>query len=201
MNLSIGYITFTLCVKFLLYVIFFGSVADPGCLSRIPDPDFYPSRIPDLGIPDPKTVTKERGKKNLLSYFFCSHKFHKIEYYVIFEMVKKKFGPISKELLKFLPKKFPIFSQIYGFGIRYPGSGKNLFWIPDPGVKKEPDPGSRIPDPDPQHCFLEYLNLMECDNRARDNYHFCRIFIPQSKVLTFFEESSYDKQHNNYSML
>ncbi len=24
-------------------------------------------------------------------------------------------------------------------------------WIPDPGVKKAPDPGSRIPDPDPQH--------------------------------------------------
>jgi hypothetical protein len=48
------------------------SVADPGCLSRIPDPDFYPSRIPDLGsrisdpgsrIPDPKTATKERGEK------------------------------------------------------------------------------------------------------------------------------------------
>jgi hypothetical protein len=38
-----------------------GSVADPGCLSRIPDPDFYPSRIP--GIPDPKTATKERGEK------------------------------------------------------------------------------------------------------------------------------------------
>jgi hypothetical protein len=35
------------------------SVADPGCLSRIPDPDFYPSRIPD-----PKTATKERGEKN-----------------------------------------------------------------------------------------------------------------------------------------
>jgi hypothetical protein len=34
------------------------SVADPGCLSRIPDPDFYPSRIPD-----PKTATKERGEK------------------------------------------------------------------------------------------------------------------------------------------
>jgi hypothetical protein len=28
----------------------------PG--SRIPDPDFYPSRIPD-----PKTATKERGEK------------------------------------------------------------------------------------------------------------------------------------------
>jgi hypothetical protein len=35
------------------------SVADPGCLSRIPDTDFYPSRIPD-----PKTGTKERGEKN-----------------------------------------------------------------------------------------------------------------------------------------
>jgi hypothetical protein len=25
--------------------------------------------------------------------------------------------------------------------------------IPDPGVKKATDPGSWIPDPDPQHCF------------------------------------------------
>jgi hypothetical protein len=25
------------------------SVADPGCLSRIPDPDFFPSRISDPG--------------------------------------------------------------------------------------------------------------------------------------------------------
>jgi hypothetical protein len=31
----------------------------------------------------------------------------------------------------------------YGFGIRDPRSGKNLFRIPDPGVKKTPDPGSR----------------------------------------------------------
>jgi hypothetical protein len=29
-----------------------------------------------------------------------------------------------------------------GSGIRDPGSGKNLFRIPDPGVKKAPDPGS-----------------------------------------------------------
>jgi hypothetical protein len=38
----------------------------PG--SRIPDPDFYPSWIPDLGsrIPDPKTATKERGEKKLV---------------------------------------------------------------------------------------------------------------------------------------
>jgi hypothetical protein len=31
-----------------------------------------------------------------------------------------------------------------GSGIRNPGSGENLFRIPDPGVKKAPDPGSRI---------------------------------------------------------
>ncbi len=62
------------------------SVADPGCLSRTPDPEFYPSRSPKLS------------------------------------------------------------SQKYEFGIRDPipdlGSGKNLFRIPDPRVKKAPDPGS-----------------------------------------------------------
>jgi hypothetical protein len=41
------------------------SVADPGCLSRIPDPDFYPSRISD-----PKTATKERGEKKLVVITF-----------------------------------------------------------------------------------------------------------------------------------
>jgi hypothetical protein len=42
----------------LLYKWIISSVADPGCLSPIPDPDFYPSRIPDL-----KIATKERGEK------------------------------------------------------------------------------------------------------------------------------------------
>ncbi len=43
-----------------------------------------------------------------------------------------------------------------GSGIRDPGSGKNLFRIPDPGIKKTPDPGSgsatlplRNANPDP----------------------------------------------------
>jgi hypothetical protein len=56
------------------------SVADPGCLSRIPDLDFYPSRIPDLGsrIPDPKTGRKERGEKNfLVKHFFVATNFTK----------------------------------------------------------------------------------------------------------------------------
>jgi hypothetical protein len=58
-------------IHFSLMEYLQGSVADPGCLSRIPDPDFYPFRIPDLGsrIPDPKTATKEKGEKNLLNLF------------------------------------------------------------------------------------------------------------------------------------
>jgi hypothetical protein len=36
------------------------SVADQGCSSWIPDPDFYPS-----WISDPKTGTKERGEKKI----------------------------------------------------------------------------------------------------------------------------------------
>jgi hypothetical protein len=68
------------------------SVADPGCLSRIPDPDFYPSRIPDLGsrIPDPKTAMKDRGEKKLLSnLIFGVINFTKFNYF-IFEMLKNK---------------------------------------------------------------------------------------------------------------
>jgi hypothetical protein len=39
----------------------------------IPDPDFYPSRIPDFGfrIPDP-TATKEEGEKNFVLPFFVA---------------------------------------------------------------------------------------------------------------------------------
>ncbi len=54
-----------------LFVELESSVADPGCLSRIPDPDFYSSRIPDLEsrIPDlgsriQKQHQKREVKKN-----------------------------------------------------------------------------------------------------------------------------------------
>jgi hypothetical protein len=73
------------------------SVADPGCLSR----------IPDLGsqIPDPKTVMKDRGEKNLLYYlFFGDINFTKLNYF-IFEMLKKKnLGQFSKNYRTFYPK-------------------------------------------------------------------------------------------------
>jgi hypothetical protein len=40
------------------------SVADPECLSRIPDPDLYPSRIPDLGSRIQKQPRMRGVKKN-----------------------------------------------------------------------------------------------------------------------------------------
>jgi hypothetical protein len=90
------------------------SVAAPGCLSRIPDPDFYPSRnpdpgtrIPDLGsrIPDPKTVMKIRGEKKFIVIpFFGAINFTKLNYF-IFKMLKKKnLGQFSKNYRTFYPK-------------------------------------------------------------------------------------------------
>jgi hypothetical protein len=49
--------------------------SNPGCLSRIPDPDLYPSRIPD-----PKTATKERGeKKYVVIPFYVTTNFTKLK--------------------------------------------------------------------------------------------------------------------------
>jgi hypothetical protein len=49
-------------------------IRDVYPISRIPDPDFYPSRIPDPGsrIPDPKTATKRGVKKIVVIPFFIA---------------------------------------------------------------------------------------------------------------------------------
>jgi hypothetical protein len=57
-------------------------VADPGCLSQIRKIIHPVSRISDPG-------SNNRRGKNMMSYFFCSHKYHKIVNYFIFELVKK----------------------------------------------------------------------------------------------------------------
>jgi hypothetical protein len=70
------------------------SVADPGCLSRIPDPYFFPSRIPD-----PKTGTKERGeKKFVVITFYVATNFTKLQIILVLKCRRKIFGPIFKEL-------------------------------------------------------------------------------------------------------
>ncbi len=73
------------------------SVADPGCLSRIPDPDFYPSRIPDLGSRIQKQQWKTGVKIFFSKPFFWAINFTKLNYFV-FELSRKKFRPIFKEL-------------------------------------------------------------------------------------------------------
>ena len=50
-------------------------------------------------------------------------------------------------MLKKLLKNYRLFTQkivkkLSKIWVWDPGSGKNQFWIPDPGVKKAPDPGS-----------------------------------------------------------
>jgi hypothetical protein len=128
----------------------------------IPDPDFYPSRIPDLGsrIPDPKTAMKTGvKKKSVVIPFFGAINFTSLNYF-IFEMLKKKIwaNTFLKIIELFTPKIVTKLSKIWvwdpGSEIRDPGSEKKPIPDPGPGVKKAPDPGSRIPDPDPpQHCL------------------------------------------------
>ncbi len=99
-------------------------------------------------------------KKNLLSYFFCSNKISQNWILCYFWNAKEKnLGQFSKNCWSFYPKIFPYaLSQIYGFGIRDPRSGKNPFRIPDPGVKKAPDPGSATL-PIFQTCDLWHTDL------------------------------------------
>jgi hypothetical protein len=129
----------------------YASVADSGYLSRIPGPDFhiqYPSRIPnpgsripDLGsqIPDSTTATatKTRGK-------VCSHKYHNIKNYFIFEQVQKNFKANSQRNIVLFTQQ--IVTKPSKLWVCDPGSGIRKTPIPDPGEKRY-----RIPDPDPQH--------------------------------------------------
>ena len=110
----------------------------------IPDPDFYPSRIPDLGsrISDPgsriqKQVEKREVKKIFCQTFFCSHKFHKIVNYFSFEVLKKKIWANFQRIIELFTKKivkklFKIWSWDQGSGIR------------DPGPRGQKGTGSRI---------------------------------------------------------
>ncbi len=143
-------------------------MADPGCLSRIPDPDFYSSRISDPGSRDPKKATKERGeKKFFFKHFFVATNFTKCKIILFLNCPRKKFEPNFKELWNFLPKKLSLRSQKYewdpGYGIRDPGVKKN---------KPIPDPGSRIPEskrhriPDPQHCSSRFFLLGAIPQRS-----------------------------------
>jgi hypothetical protein len=65
-------------------------------------------------------------------------------------------------------------SQKYGFGIRDPRSGIRKKPILDPGSRGQKGTGSRILDPDPQHCskddklFFGSLNTSVVDRHCFD---------------------------------
>jgi hypothetical protein len=63
----------------------------------------------------------------------------------MFEMLNKKIWVNFQIIIELFTQKNCHKALKYmclGSGIRDPGSGKNLFRIPDLGVKKAPDPGS-----------------------------------------------------------
>jgi hypothetical protein len=94
-------------------------------------------------IPDPKTVTKERGEKKICYHtFFCSYKFHKIEYYVIFEMLKKKIWANFQRIVEVFTQK--IFNMLSNIWVWDPGSEIRKKPIPDPGSRGQKGTGSRI---------------------------------------------------------
>ncbi len=110
----------------------FSSVADPGCLSR----------ILIFTHPGSKNINKRKGWKKLVIKFFCSHKFHKIEKYFIFEMLNKKIWANFQRIIEVFTQK--IITDLLRIWVWDPRSGIRKKPIPDPGsrVKKAPDPGS-----------------------------------------------------------
>ncbi len=115
---------------------------------------------PGSWIPDPKTVTKERGEKNVCQTFFCSHKFHKNVNYFIFEMLKKKILANFQRITELFTQKLSLSSQKYGVGIRDPEKTHSGFRIPDLRVKKAPDLGSGS-------ARLHFCSDMDPDTRIR----------------------------------
>ncbi len=127
----------------------FRSVADTGCLFGT----FYPS-LPDPGSRIQQQQQKMREKK-LFSYFFCSHKYHKMENNLIFEQAEKKMlSQFTWNYSTFYPKIVTKLSK-YGFGIRNPISGIRKKPIPDPRSRGQKGIGSwiRIRNTD---LYIEY---------------------------------------------
>jgi hypothetical protein len=105
--------------------------------------DVYPgSRIlifthPGSQISDPESKNnnkREKRKKLVVIPFFVARNFTNLTYYFIFQMMKEKIWAKFQRIIELFTQK--VVTRLSGLG-----SGKKP--IPDPGVKKAPDPGSR----------------------------------------------------------
>ncbi len=94
-------------------------------------------------IQDPGTNKRSKRGVNffLCLIFFCGHKFYKLKI-IYFWTGKEKIWPSRQRIIILCTEKLSLSSQKYGLRIRDPRSRKNIFRIPDTGVKKAPDPGS-----------------------------------------------------------
>jgi hypothetical protein len=101
-----------------------GSVADPGCLSRILIFIHPGSQIPDLGSWIQKHQQKRGIKKICCHTFFCSYKFHK---YFNFEMLKKRIWANFQRIIELFTQN--IVTKLSKIFVWDPGSGKKP--IPD----------------------------------------------------------------------
>ncbi len=102
----------------------------------IPDPDFYPSRI--------QNSNKRKGwKQNCCCiHFFVATNITKLKIILFLNWWSKKIWPNLQRIIElFTSKIVPRLSKIWVWDLRS-RIRKNLFRIPDPGVKKAPDPGS-----------------------------------------------------------
>jgi hypothetical protein len=78
-------------------------------------------------------------KKLVVIHFFAAINFTKLNYF-IFEMLKKKIWANFQGIIELFTQK--IVTKLSKIWIWDTGSGKNIFRIPDPGIKKASDPGS-----------------------------------------------------------
>jgi len=109
----------------------------------IPDPDFHPSLI--FTHPGSR-IQKQQQKRGVKHFFvipfYVAPKFPEIKNYFSFEVLKKKIWANFQRIIELFTQK--IVTKLSKIWVWDPRSGirKNLFRIPDPGVKKAPDPGS-----------------------------------------------------------
>ncbi len=97
--------------------------------------------IPDLGSQIQKQQQKRGLKKFVVIPFFVATNFTKLNIILFLKCWRKKIRANfqRKDDWSFSPK---IVTKLSKRWVWDPGSGKNLFRIPNPGVKKAPDPGS-----------------------------------------------------------
>jgi hypothetical protein len=75
--------------------------------------------------------------------FFCSHKFHKIENYFIFEMLKGKIWANFQRIIELFNQK--VVTKLSKIWVWDSGSGKKH--IRDPGSRGQKGTGSQVSDP------------------------------------------------------